>query len=108
MPGEVGVTISIAVVVSVVVAAVVAAVLFLPAGVGRSGPGRVGATVSKGVAVATYGAVAGVRSGGDEPPVLVRDPAAGRVLNGGPVRRQQAEQGKQQASHAIHLHVGAS
>jgi hypothetical protein len=37
---------------------------------------------------------------------LARAPAAKRALSGGPVRRQQAEQGKQQASHAIHLLVG--
>jgi hypothetical protein len=59
-----------------------------------------------GVAVATGAAVAGRRGGRDEPPGPARVPAAGRALNGGKVRRQQAEQGKQQASHAIHLLVG--
>jgi hypothetical protein len=59
-----------------------------------------------GMAVDTGRAVAGRPCGGDEPPVLARAPAAGRAPKDGPVRRQQAEQGKQQASHAIHLLVG--
>jgi len=68
--------------------------------------GRNPIIAAAGLAVAADWAVAALRGGGDEPPVLAGAPAAKRALSGGPVRRQQAEQAKQQASHAIHLLVG--
>jgi hypothetical protein len=83
---------------------VIAVVVDMPAV--RVGAARCVAAVGWiGLAVAAQVAVAGLRWGGDRSPVLARAPAAGRALSGGPVRRHQAEQGKQQASHAIHLLV---
>jgi hypothetical protein len=105
IPKGVAVAACVAVVVRIVEVAVVTAVIFHPVRAGASGAGRVGVTDSMGVAVTARGTVTDLRGGGDEPPVLARAPAAGCALSGGPVRHQQAEQGKHQASHAIHLLV---
>jgi hypothetical protein len=107
---DVGIVVRVAVSVSFFEAVVVTEVVIATcarrktSGVRLAGPTWIAAVA--GIAVATGRAVAGRGCGGDEPPVLARAPAAGRAPKDGPVRRQQAEQGKQQASHAIHLLVG--
>ena len=107
---DIGIDVRRAVAVGFISAVVVAEVIQTTCVVGRAGAIHVASAdcmvAANGVAMAAYRAVAGLRGGGDEPPVLARAPAAGRVQNGGPVVRHQAEQGKQQASHAIHLLVG--
>jgi hypothetical protein len=107
---DAGVAVRIAVAVAFIEAVVMTEVVKAASAVGMTGAVRVAGlywiVAAAGVAVAGPGAVASLRGGGDEPPVVARAPAAGRALGSGPILRQQAEQGKQQASHAIHLLVG--
>jgi hypothetical protein len=109
---DVGIAVRVAVSVSFFEADVVTEVVIATCASGMTGGMGVACLIwiaaAAGTAVATGRAVAGRRCGGDEPSVLARAPAAGRAPKDGPVRRQQAEQGKQQASHAIHLLVGSS
>jgi len=110
LQADVGIAVCVAVAIAFIDAVVPAEVVKATCAVGMTGSIRVAGVnwivTAAGVAVAAHGAVAGLRGGGDEPPVVDRAPAARRALGGGPVLRQQAEQGKQQASHAIHLLVG--
>jgi hypothetical protein len=57
------------------------------------------------VGVAAAAAVASFRGGRHEAPVMAHAPAPVHAPSRGPVCRQQAEQGEQQAGHVIHLLV---
>ena len=109
---DAGIAVRVGTAAALIDAVVLAEVVNVTCGIGMTGAIQLAGVTCKaaaaGVAGAARGAVASLRGSGNEPPVVASAPASGGALDGGPVLRQQAGQGKQQASHAIHLLVGTS